>query len=288
MEEKFIEVESGKITYWVEKKDKNYLYTLVFLHGIGSDHTSFDSQIDVFRNKFNILVWDNPGNGKSKPFDISYSLNDLARWLKMIIEDEDIKRVVLVGHSLGGYVAQAYNNLFGEEVEGIILLGSGPLKNGYLSSKEMTTYRLAYYILRFIPWPFLSRLVLKTVCVSRGGKRKSKRIFDSYKHDKNYFKQLVGHCHKILVDATEMAEDKEIDCPLLVMYGDRDMEVCKRQAKMWHTREHIRVEIITHAAHYSQIDNPIKVNELILFAVDRIKYYKITEIDYFASHGHDL
>ena len=69
MIEKFIETADGKVYYWVSEnmiKDRKNLF---FLHGMTGDHTMFAQQYEYFNDKYNIILWDTPAHGKSRPFN---------------------------------------------------------------------------------------------------------------------------------------------------------------------------------------------------------------------------
>ena len=51
---------------------------------------------------------------------------DKARWLDKILTAEGFAAPVLVGQSMGGYVAQAYAQLFPEKLKGFVSIDSAP------------------------------------------------------------------------------------------------------------------------------------------------------------------
>ena len=78
---------------------------LIFLHGIGGDSHSWDFQLESFSDEYRTIAWDMPGYGKSKTISpmtfekLSDSLLNLMDYLK-------IEHAHLVGHSMGGMIAQ--------------------------------------------------------------------------------------------------------------------------------------------------------------------------------------
>ncbi len=72
---------SGDIHYWVNIIDAEGV-TLVFLPGLTLDNRLFEKQIEYFKDKYNLLVWDAPTHASSWPFKFDYTLFDNARWLK--------------------------------------------------------------------------------------------------------------------------------------------------------------------------------------------------------------
>ena len=107
LDEKVFPTQSGDIHYWVSQLPDGSLPWLVLLPGLTADHRLFDKQVEHFAGKANVLVWDAPSHGASRPFALTWSMDDLVRWLHGILEHEGIERPVLVGQSMGGYTAQA-------------------------------------------------------------------------------------------------------------------------------------------------------------------------------------
>lgn len=80
--------------------------SLVFLHGVGGGHHAWDSQLPFFAaNGYGAHAWDQPGYGESAII-APYDLAGIAASLVRLIENLDDGPVVLVGHSMGGFIAQ--------------------------------------------------------------------------------------------------------------------------------------------------------------------------------------
>ena len=110
--------------------------TLVFLPGLTADHRLFDKQVEFFGGKYNIAVWDAPAHAASWPFQFNFDLFDKARWLHEILEREKIVKPVIVGQSMGGYVGQAFAQLYPEQLKGFVSIDSAPLQRKYVTASE--------------------------------------------------------------------------------------------------------------------------------------------------------
>ena len=66
MTEKTMQVRQGAIHYWMEFSHPGKP-TLVFLPGLTADHRLFDRQMPYFAEGYNVLTWDAPGHGASRP-----------------------------------------------------------------------------------------------------------------------------------------------------------------------------------------------------------------------------
>ncbi len=149
--EKTYHTAMGDIHYWTNTLDTP-APALVFLPGLTADHRLFRPQIEHFCGQSRILVWDAPGHHRSRPFALRFSLMDKAAWLHDILCREGIARPVLVGQSMGGYVAQCYMQQFPGEVAGFIAIDSAPLQRHYTSWWEIALLRRCEWMYRLFPW----------------------------------------------------------------------------------------------------------------------------------------
>ena len=94
---------------------------LLFLHGVGGGHHAWDAQLPYFAALgYAAHSWDQPGYGHSPSVE-PYTLEQVALALKRLIDSVAKEPVVLVGHSMGGFVAQEAYARFPELVKGLAL-----------------------------------------------------------------------------------------------------------------------------------------------------------------------
>lgn len=95
--------------------------TLVFLHGVGGGRAAWDDQIAYFSARgYGTLAWDQPGYGDA-PMVEPYDLERIAAALQATIARALGEPAVLVGHSMGGFVAQETYARHPELVRGLAL-----------------------------------------------------------------------------------------------------------------------------------------------------------------------
>lgn len=99
--------------------------TILFLHGLGGDRTSFDPQIGAFGPRFRHLAWDMPGYGDSPPLP-EMTFAALAQAALRLLDAAGAARAHLVGHSLGGMVAQEIAIAAPERVASLVLSATSP------------------------------------------------------------------------------------------------------------------------------------------------------------------
>ena len=73
----------------------------------------------------------------SRPFTNNYSLSDMAEWLDKILTKEEIYNPIIIGQSMGGYLAQMYMELYPDKIKGFISIDSAPLQKSYMTAMEI-------------------------------------------------------------------------------------------------------------------------------------------------------
>ena len=100
--------------------------TLLFLHGVGGGKGAWSEQLDWFAARgYRAVAWDMPGYGESAMVS-PYSIASLAESLVRLIDSLGATRTVVVGHSMGGMVAQEAIGIAPKRVAGLILSGTSP------------------------------------------------------------------------------------------------------------------------------------------------------------------
>lgn len=106
------------LPHWIERGEGPG--ALVFLHGIGGNCHSFDGQVPAFADDWLTISWDMPGYGASV-LDGEMSWSALTEALLRLLDHLAIDAAVVVGHSMGGMVAQELALTHPERVSGLVL-----------------------------------------------------------------------------------------------------------------------------------------------------------------------
>ena len=259
--EKSYVTDKGVIRYWVGERSSSAL-TLVFLPGLTADHRLFDRQIEFFEPRCNVLAWDAPGHAASRPFELSFSLADKARWLHGILAIEGVEHPILVGQSMGGYVSQAFIQQFPGETTGFVCIDSAPLKREYYTAAELWLLKNITPVYKAYPRKALLRDGARGCSTTEYGQSLMKSFIESYDHEE--YCRLAGHGYRILAEAVELGLPYEIDCPALLICGEKDAAgSTKRYNREWEKRSGLPLAWIEGAGHNSNTDRPDEVNALI-------------------------
>lgn len=271
MNERTYSTPLGTIHYWTNhfKEDR---VTLVMLPGLTADHHLFDKQVEAFEGKCNLLVWDAPGHAASRPFDLSFSLADKARWLHDILAVEGIAKPVLVGQSMGGYVSQAFLQYFPGEADGFVSIDSAPLQRSYYPKWELWMLHHIEPLYRCYPWKTLVKQGAWGCAETDYGRGLMERMMHAYNGESRYYARLVGHGYQMLADAIEADLPYGIGCPCRLICGEKDKAGdTKKFNRRWTVQSGIPIHWIPNAGHNSNSDQPELVNQLIQAFVDTLK-----------------
>lgn len=118
--EKQLQSDTGSIYYTIKGKGP----AVVFLHGFLEDQSMWNDFSDSLKNKFTTICIDLPGFGKSGIFNNEHSMVFMAEKVHQVLEQENITKCTLVGHSMGGYVSLAFSKLFPDKLDGLVLFHS--------------------------------------------------------------------------------------------------------------------------------------------------------------------
>jgi pimeloyl-ACP methyl ester carboxylesterase len=99
---------------------------IVLLHGYLESSEIWSSFEVALSKDFRVVSVDLPGHGKSDIYGETHTMEFMAIIVKELIVALGIKKIFLTGHSLGGYVALAFLELFPEFLSGYALFHSHP------------------------------------------------------------------------------------------------------------------------------------------------------------------
>lgn len=135
---------------------------LVFIHGFGEDSRMWNEFIPYFHDHMVIRI-DLPGFGQSDVLD-GIGIEDMAGVIKTVLDALNIKKCILIGHSMGGYVTLAFAKKYESRLFGYGLFHSHPYadtaekKEGRNKGIEfISNYGSALFIKQMIPTLFASK-----------------------------------------------------------------------------------------------------------------------------------
>ena len=135
---KTTEIDSSKIRYFEVGASKE---TLLLLHGLGASAERWESVIPLFAKKFRVIVPDLIGFGYSDKPMIDYTTDYFAEFVSKFVSKIGIKKMSVIGSSLGGQIAAESVVNYDVNVKKLVLVSpsgimkhSTPALNEYISA----------------------------------------------------------------------------------------------------------------------------------------------------------
>lgn len=244
---------------------------LVFLHAVGSDHSSFEPQIEEFSKtgKYTILTFDMRGHGESK-IDPSVvqekiSISNFALDLSRIISELGFEKAHLVGSSMGAVVALETFRLRPQQVQSIAMANSwcyvenGSERISFIEN-QLAKKTMQESAKELVPGLFAKATRKEYVEAGvRAEGAKDKEVF------------LASWRSMFQVDLRELIA--EINCPLLLIGGTLDPVTPISLLQEIHSRHYLsRLVELPDAAHFSHLDCSGEFNKHLRIHLRKAEY----------------
>jgi len=113
-------LDSFKTRYLFKKVDN--ANTVLFIHGVGLTQEMWRPQVEFFRN-YTTLTYDLIGHGKTPAWK-KPTFSNFSKQLLSLINQLELKKIHLVGFSLGALIARDFASKFSNRLFSLIILGS--------------------------------------------------------------------------------------------------------------------------------------------------------------------
>ncbi len=236
---------------------------IIFLHGFGEDTTVWDNFIKLLPNEHTYFC---PDYASLTSIE---SIDGYTDWLKEFTEEKSIKKSVIIGHSMGGYIALAYAEKYSDEVLGLGLFHS----SAYADNEERKEIRLktarvidqqgtAKFIKDFYPNMFTEEF-----------KEKNTDFIEKQIERYSYFPKEALINAQIAMRSREdkTAVLKEADYPVMILAGEKDTFVPKVTVlEQIALLKHSQSEVLDGVAHAGMFENPTESAKVVTAFLSKI------------------
>ena len=94
--------------------------TLVFVHGWSCDKSYWNDQVKTFSPKYKVVTIDLAGHGESGSERKNYTMELFGEDVAAVVNKLELDKVILIGHSMGGYVIIEAARQLKEKVIGLV------------------------------------------------------------------------------------------------------------------------------------------------------------------------
>lgn len=248
---KTIKFEGHTIHYRDEGREHEQ--TLVLLHGYLQNLDVWSAYVLTFMRSMHVVTIDLPGHGYSECLAEVHTMDLMARAVKAVLDDARVEQCVMVGHSMGGYVALAFADLFPHRLRGLGLLHSHAfpddevtVERRMLTCEEVTKNR-ARYIVGFIPPLFDDS---KRVSLAQEIKDLQDQCLETREES------VVAAQRGMAQRPSRIKVLNELEVPVLFIFGrnDKRIPIEKAVAQTLDVR-HAEILILDGVAHMSHIED---------------------------------
>lgn len=232
---------------------------VLFIHGAGADHVTFEAQASaVAECGRRVVLLDLRGQGQSRPNTAQLSAELFVEDVLALIETLGLVDSVLVGHSLGGNIAQALVRRNPDRFSGMVVLGS-TWNYGPLTAAERFFLRLAAPGLGLLPARQLPELLAKSSAVTDEAKADAKRAFSQLS------KREFLNVWRATVEFVAPEPSWRTPIPLLLIRGAKDGTGNIASAMpAWASAEGVAETVVPNAGHMVTQDAPTATTNAIL------------------------
>jgi len=243
---------------------------IVFIHGFPFNHSMWEPQMKALPNHFRAITYDVRGHGESDVGDGQYSIEFFVDDLIALMDHLVINRAVLCGLSMGGYIALRAIERRPERVSGLILCDT----RSEADSDEGKVKRSATVqsVKAKGVAPFAAEFV-KLVCAAE--------TFETNPLLIALVKEMIeanpplGICGTALALAGRTDTTKglaSIKVPTLIVVGEHDKLTPPDAARAMQNKiAGSELQIISHAAHLSNLENSVEFNKQLVGFLYRLK-----------------
>jgi pimeloyl-ACP methyl ester carboxylesterase len=232
---------------------------IVFLHPAFADHRCFDKQIDYFAKEFRVVTIDMLGHGLSKVEKTKDKIDCTIHHIDTILNNEGYSKAHFAGVSMGTLIAQYYSLHYPDKVQSMTILGGYDINaNNKEISKAQRSENIKWIFKALFSMNSFRRYV-SSVSVSKPAEKA--RFFEMA----SLFTRKSFICMSGLGNILKQRDNIIISYPLLILSGDKDIELAKSMSKKWHDSEPTsKFHMIENAGHCANMDDPNKFNSIVM------------------------
>jgi 3-oxoadipate enol-lactonase len=235
---------------------------VIFIHAFALNQTMWKDQVAALKNQYRSITLDLRGFGHSDVVDEPSLMNQMASDIHELMKALAIDQAVLVGLSMGGYIALAFYRNFPEAVRAMVLADT----RATADSEEAKANRLRS-----------AEKALREGSVAIADETTPKLLGDTTLNDNA---ELVKLVHSIQasnssvgiaaaqrgmaarVDSTDLLE--QINCPVLVIVGSEDKLTPSPEAEVIHKGiNNSKLLVIEKSGHLSNMETPDEFNNAV-------------------------
>ncbi|MEO3930105.1 alpha/beta hydrolase [Micromonosporaceae bacterium B7E4] len=238
---------------------------LLLIHGSGASGASWSPVVPTLAAHHHVIRVDLPGCGQSPP-PPSFDVPDQAGRVAAVLDELGLRRVVVVGHSSGGYVATALVEQRPELVRSLALISTGPSPGALLRQPIILRILLAPPFGPLV-WSRRSDAMIRrgiSATCARPVEIPDDAVADLRGITYRTVRAVLRHNTAYLAERSVPERLADLKVPLLVIFGAADPRWEPSSAHEYDAVPAARVEVLPGVGHVPMFEAPEAVSELLL------------------------
>jgi len=234
---------------------------VVLIHGFGEESNVWENQIELLKDKFQLIIPELPGSGHSEII-ADMSIDGMAEVIHFIIQHEKIEQCIVIGHSMGGYITLAFAEKYQEYLSAFGLFHS----TAYPDNEEKKEVRRKgiEFIKEKGPFEFLRTSIPNQF--SPITKKQNPDLVDEFIDGLRNFSAdvLVSYYEAMIKRPDRTKVLKKATAPVLFVMGEHDNAVPLQDVlKQCHLPEKSYIHILYQSGHLGMLEEAEKSNRIL-------------------------
>jgi pimeloyl-ACP methyl ester carboxylesterase len=255
MKDNYIYYRNAKVHYSVTGKG----IPVVLIHGFAEDSTIWHNQVEFLKDNYLLILPDIPGSGKSTLLNECNGLEDYAACIIEILEAENIKSCIMIGHSMGGYITLAFAEKYPSMLISFGLFHSSAYPDD--DAKIETRKKAIAFINKNGSEAFL-RTSIPGLFYEQGNSIHANALIEK---GTGFLKEALIQYYEAMIarpDRTQVLKDAEV--PVLFIMGEHDKAVpFEHSLQQSHIPLYSHIYVLRNSAHMGMVEEPDKSNEIL-------------------------
>jgi len=232
---------------------------VIFIHGFPLNKSMWDSQLEALKEEYRVIAYDVRGHGDSDAGYEDFSIDLFANDLISFMDNLKIRKATLCGLSMGGYIALNAIGNYQERFNALILSDTQCIadtpevrENRLLAIENIRKNGLDDFAHESI-----KNLFAPVSLLSKETEIDSVRemIVNTSK------KSIYNSLHALATRKETFSKLSDIKIPVLILVGSEDKITPPEMAELMHKKINgSQLNIIEHAGHLSNMENPFEFN----------------------------
>ena len=242
---------------------------VVLAHGVGLDHTMWDVQAQALASRARVVRMDMLGHGRTPALARQSELADYCAQLLALLDYLKLERIVLIGFSMGGVIAQRFSTDYPERLAAVVFMSTVYKR----STAELAGVRERLEITLAGRLEDIAERAVQRWFSARVQRDKPAAVAAVRQRLASNHRQGYSDAYRAFVEAEATVGDAltQVRCPALVITGSDDIgstpEIGQR---MVDDLGNARLQVLPGLRHAVMVEQPGWVNDALTTFLDEL------------------